>query len=499
MINITFTEEEIKDIVNQAISASQERISDNRTLEAELILKQTLRVDPECEQALRMLTELLMSQQKGSEAIPYYEKILEKNTTDQVALNNIALCYASTGQMDKSIHTFEKYVKLYPNEPSSHSNLALQFKNVGEINRADIAYQTGIATLPESHDIRFNYGVFLVEQFRFHEAIEQYKKAISLKPDFDLAHFNLSLVNLLLGNYQEGWEGYEWRFGNQVFKKFKDRFSSRPEWQGEDGNNKTILVYNEQGAGDAIQFARYLPELKKRGFKVILEVIYDLVDLMAQCEGVDQVVPQRSKDIPEYDFHVSIGSLPLKLRIYEPFYHRSYIKPSGALGNQFESYSKYTNIGICWAGNPIHRHDNHRSCELKHFKHLNNVVGVKLFSLQKDSRPRFWAGQGVVDLTKDCDDMGVVDMSDLLVNFNYTAAIMQCMKYIVTVDTAVAHIAGAMHLPCYLLLPNLPDWRWGLAGNQSKWYDSVVLCRQTKPGDYESRLKNIAYEVKHKM
>jgi ADP-heptose:LPS heptosyltransferase len=103
----------------------------------------------------------------------------------------------------------------------------------------------------------------------------------------------------------------------------------------------------------------------------------------------------------------------------------------------------------------------------------------------------------VVDLTEGCEDMGVVDMSDLLINFNYTAAIMEQMKCIVTVDTAVAHIAGAMNLPCYVLLPYLPDWRWGVAGDATKWYDSVKLVRQAKAGDYDSRLRNIGYEVKH--
>lgn len=496
MLNLTITEDEIKELLERAITTSEDFIKNQKLSDAEALLKQALKVDPEFEPALRLLTELLLSQQKGGEAIPFYEKLLDLKPTDQVALNNIALCYAANGQTEKSLEIFSKCVELFPNEPTAHSNLALQYKNMGREAEALIAYRKGIDALPYNAEIRFNFGVFLAERQLFDAAIEQYKTAIDIKPDFFLAHFNLSLVNLLLGNFEEGWKEYEWRFGHQVFKKFKSRFNG-PEWQGESGSGKTIMVYNEQGAGDVIQFARYLPELKKRGFKVILEVIYDLVDLLSQCEGVDQVIPQRAKHMPAYDYHVSIASLPLKLGLYEPFFNESYVCPTGLVDEKvFKSYEQFTKIGICWAGNPVHRHDHHRSCELKHFKQLDTIPNAKLFSLQKDSRPRYWAARGVVDLTEGCENMGVVNMSDLLINFNYTAAIMKCMSYIVTVDTAVAHLAGAMNLPCYMLLPEMPDWRWGISGQTTKWYDSIKLIRQKEVGSYGEGIRQIAEHIK---
>lgn len=494
-MNLTFTEEEIKELLERAVTTAQDHAKHQRMNQAEILLKQSLRVDPTHLPTLRLLTEILMNQQKGTEAIKLYEKILELEPTDQVALNNIALCYGANKEGNKAIEKLQKCVELYPNEPSAHSNLALQYKNEGDDDNALASYLKGIDILPNNHDLRFNYGVFLAERFKFNEAIEQYEKAIEIKKDFYLAHFNLSLLHLLIGNYKKGWEEYEWRFGHEVFKKFKERFKG-PEWEGEIGEGKTILVYNEQGAGDAIQFARYLPELKKRGFKVVLEVIYDLVDLLAQCDGVDIVIPQRSKNTPAYDCHVSIGSLPLKLGIYEPFFNGPYIQPTGSVNEKtFSDYKEFTKIGICWAGNPVHKHDSERSCSLKNFKPVNDLCGVKLFSLQKDIRPRFWANQGVVDLTDGCDNMGIINMSDLLVNFNYTAAIMKCMKCIVTVDTAVAHLAGAMGIPCYVLLPRLPDWRWGLNSNNTKWYDSIKLMR--KEENYENNFSQIAYEIKH--
>src|SRR5690606_12860068 len=124
-------------------------------------------------------------------------------------------------------------------------------------------------------------------------------------------------------------------------------------------------------------------KLKERGFKVILEVAYELVDLMSQCSGVDAVVPQRSKKTPAYDYHVSIGSLPAKLGSYEPFFDGPYVAPTGSGAKAFDNYRDCKRVGICWAGNPVHRHDKHRSCFLKDFKHLNKIYNVKLFSLQK--------------------------------------------------------------------------------------------------------------------
>jgi tetratricopeptide (TPR) repeat protein len=497
MINMQITPEEIAELVERAVTTAEDYIKNQKYADAEALLKQTLRVNPECKEALRMLSILLVNGQKGKEAIDYYEKLLLLDPNDFEALNNVALCYASVDDRDKAIERLTKAVILYPDNPAAYTNLAIQLKNQSRFDEAFDMYRLGIEHLPNIPELHYNYGIALAEDFIFEDAIVQYKKAIELKPDFASAHWNLGLIQLLLGNYKEGWEEYEWRFEYApVFKKFKQRFLGT-EWTGQASNNKTILVYNEQGAGDAIHFARYLPALKEKGFKVILEVSSELVDLMSKCKGVDQVVPQRTRKMPTYDYYVSIGSLPRLLGIDKPIWDGPYLEPTGQIDSEaFESYGKAFKIGICWAGNPVHKYDNHRSCFLKHFKPLNNLPNTKLFSLQKDARPRFWAGQGVVDLTEGCEDMGIVDMGDLLINFNYTAAIMRSMDAIVTVDTAIAHIAGAMGLKCYLLLPYMPDWRWGLANKTTEWYPTVQLVRQSKLGDYESRLKKIAYDIR---
>lgn len=504
MLNIQFSQEELRELVDRAVEAARGYIKSGRWGEAEAVLKQALRVDPECQPALEMLSELLTNHQKGEEAVEYYEKILAIKPNDFVSLNNAALCYQSLGKYDEAIAKLQQCLELYP-EPSTYSNLALQYKEIGKTAEAFKLYNQGIEEHPFEPSLRYHYGIALGEASRFDEAAEQYREAIRLNPDFASAHWNLGLVNLLLGNYKQGWEGYEWRFKHVAhFDKFRQRFKGK-HWEGEPAEGEqTILVYNEQGAGDTVQYARFLPQVKARGFRVVLEVLPELVELLCQCEGVDEVVPMRYKKMPHHDYQVSIGSLPRILGVDAPsqelLWKGPYIRPTGTIPEkEFGAYADKFKIGICWAGNPVHAHDKTRSTFLKNFKALSEMPGVKLFSLQKDSRPRFWGGKGVVDLTEGCDNMGVVDMGDMLINFNYTAAIIKAMDMIVTVDTAVAHIAGAMGVPCHLLVSHIPDWRWGLNQKQSVWYPSVRVVRQLKPGDYTTRLKKIAYELKQKL
>jgi tetratricopeptide (TPR) repeat protein len=498
MLNIHFSQEELNELVERAVEAAKSYLKIERWAEAESILKQALKIDPDCEPVLQMLGEMLTNRQRGGDAIVYYEKILATKPDDYVALNNAALCYQSLGRHDLSIPLLNRCLELYP-EPSVYSNLALQYKEKGDLETAFKHYEKGIEQHPNDVHLHYHYGIALGESFRFEEAIFHYKKAIEINPDFASANWNLSLVNLLTGNYKEGWDGYEWRFKyTPVFEKFKQRFKGK-EWNGEEAvGEQTILVYNEQGAGDVVQFARFLPKVKAKGFRVILETMPELVELMGQCQGIDQVVPQRQKKMPDHDYQVSLGSLP---RIFgidskEQFWTGAYVKPTGEIEEKvFDAYKGKFKIGICWAGNPVHQNDKTRSAFLKDFKVLNDLPNVKLFSLQKDSRPRYWAGRGVVDLTEGCDQMSVVDMGDMLINFNYTAAIIKSMDLVVTVDTAIAHIAGAMGVPCYLLVSKMPDWRWGLNDNKTAWYPSIKIERQLTPEDYETRLKKIAYEV----
>jgi hypothetical protein len=196
---------------------------------------------------------------------------------------------------------------------------------------------------------------------------------------------------------------------------------------------------------------------------------------------IDSLVEFQSKSIPNYDYHISFGSLPKIFNTNKdniPL-NLPYLKPTGSIDkNNFNVYNGYYKIGICWAGSPQHPNDKDRSCYLKYFDCFSKRKNVKLFSLQKELSKRIYVGKGLVDLTEGADNLSLVDMSDLMKDFNYTAAIIEALDLVITVDTSIAHLCGAMNKDCYVLIHENPDWRWGDFCEKSVWYPSLKLFRK---------------------
>jgi Tfp pilus assembly protein PilF len=447
---------------------------------------------------MELLGLTLIKRTKPEEAIPVYKSLLENEPNNYEGINNLAFCYSNLGKREDARLLLKKGICLYPDKSSLYWNLAIQYKEEGNFDEANNIYIDGIKALPDCPELHYNYGICLMEQGRYTSAIDCYDKAIQLDPNHANAHWNKALVLLLMGNYVTGFEEYEWRFkAIPAMEQIRNRFKNKPEWNGE--SNVTILLYSEQGLGDALQFLRYVPLLKSMGCKVIVEAIASLVDLVSTIEGIDQIVQWRSKEIPEYDYHLSLGSLPrvfgtnlLNIPINIP-----YVKSTGEIDpSNFKDYKNKLKVGICWAGSPYHSMDHIRSCNLREFKSIGDLSNIKLFSLQKETGKRFHKGFGVVDLTDGADDMTVVDMSDLMQDFNYTAAIIEKMDLIITVDTVVAHLAGAMGKKCWVLLPSNPDWRWGSEKETSPWYPSIRLFRQNKGEIWADVFHRVLQELK---
>jgi Flp pilus assembly protein TadD len=494
-----FTQDFVDDLVAQSVAKGKEYIEGEQLFNAETLLKQARRVAPENAKVLELLGLVLIKQTKYTDAIEVYDRVLELDDKNLDAINNLALAHSKLGARDKAKDLLRRGIDLNPIKDSYWYHLAIQYKDDGDFERCFTIYDEALTLIHDSSELYYHYGVAKAESGDYRRAIELYTQALALDPMHAPSHWNRSLTNLLLGNYKEGFVENEWRFKQFAnMTKAKLRFHGKTEWNAVPGNG-SVLFYNEQGIGDLLQMLRYMPMVKALGYTTVVEVPTLLFDLVSQSEGVDRVVVYRSVKTPEFDYVASINSLP---RLFETTLDAipktvPYLKPTGEMDpKEFKDYKGKKKVGICWAGSPYHATDHLRSCYLREFSDIGEVKDVKLFSLQKETGKRFHVGCGVVDLTDGADDMTVVDMSDLMHDFNHTAAIIEQLDLVITVDTAVAHLGGGLGKECWVVLPALPDWRWGSEGDVAPWYPSIRLFRQKHGEQWRDVFARVAQELK---
>lgn len=301
-------------------------------------------------------------------------------------------------------------------------------------------------------------------------AIAGFREALTLAPDFAPAHHNLSLALLLKGNFEEGWREYEWRGATALFEARRG-LPQQPLWQGEPLNGKRLLVHAEQGLGDAIQFARFLPRLEAADGRIVLECLAPLERLFRTLAGAQELVSVEDP-LPEYDVRIPLLSLPRVLG--STLESDPYLAADPELVESWRARlagpEGTIKAGLVWAGSPSNAHDLRRSMPPTYLARLANIQGVKLYSLQKDVPPP--AGLRCTDLAPELGD------------FADTAAAVACLDLVISVDTAVAHLAGAMGRPVWVLLAYTPDWRWQLGREDSPWYPTARLFRQPSKGDW---------------
>ena len=324
---------------------------------------------------------------------------------------------------------------------------------------------------------------------RFDEALRNHDRAIELDPDYAEFYLNKSLTLLLWGELKEGWKLYEWRWKTKAQKIFPREFS-QPLWLGEEAiKEKTILLHSEQGLGDTLQFCRYTALVKARGARVLLQVQKPLVRLLGELEGVDAILTQED-ELPNFDCHCPLLSLPLAFQTdiqSIPSVYR-YVDADKILQEKWASRlgsKTKPRIGITWSGNSAHINDHNRSLPLAQL--INYLPkNYEYFCLQKDIRDQ------------DLDVLGgsnIRRFSDKITDFAETAALCDLMDLVISVDTSVAHLAGALGKPTLVLLPYVPDWRWLLDREDSLWYSSVRLFRQERAGYWDPVLEKVKYAL----
>jgi tetratricopeptide (TPR) repeat protein len=384
---------------------------------------------------------------------------------------------------EQAVAAFVQAIAADPAHAAAHLNLANARADLGELDAAERLCRAAIALDPALTEAHASLGFVLTAMGRLDEAVAACDAAVRLSPGFAQAHWNRACALLLAGDYGRGFEAYEWRKRHPRFSR--DFPPPRgPEWGGPDRDTldgRTLLVRSEQGLGDTIQLARYLPLLAGRGGRVVLACHTPLMSLLAGLPGVAAVVPRHQASA--YDLWVDQLSLP---RLFGTRLD-TIPAPGGYLRADPDRVRAVRDglppgrkIGIVWAGNPAHANDRRRSLPATSLARLLAVPNVAFVSLQVGPRAAEGAALG-----------GILDLSPRLADFAETAAVIANLDLVLAVDTSVAHLAGALGRPVWLMLPHAPDWRWLTEREDSPWYASMRLFRQPRPGDWDNVIERV--------
>jgi Flp pilus assembly protein TadD len=403
---------------------------------------------------------------------------------------NLGNALLARNQFEAAIDAYQKVLAVSPNLAAIHTNIGNAYFNLGQPDLAVAAHQNAIRIDPKLAEAHTNLGHIFSDQGKIDQAIESHRSALALKPDFPEVHWNLALCLLVQGDFEAGWSEFEWR------RKCADHRDARPDfsppmWDGSDLDGKTILLTSEQGLGDTLQFIRYAQLVKERGGEVVVECQPELIPLLAQLPCVSRWIG-RGEPLPVFDVWHPLMSLPA---LFRTTLETIPMQPTlRAPSDRVEKFSRLIlenagrmKIGIAWAGRAQHKNDRNRSLPFSALMPLLERSSAQFFSLQKGPAARqigqFSSGLKLVDLTEE------------LVDFADTAGLIANLDLVICVDTAVAHLAGAMGKPVWLMLPFAPDWRWMLDRDDSPWYPSVRLFRQLRAGDWGGVVGRIKAEL----
>ncbi len=416
-----------------------------------------------------------------------YRAALAHEAEHPLALHYLGVVHHQRGRHADALPLLERAVSLVAHEPEFHNNLGLVLAALDRNDDAADAYRRALDRKPDHATAWNNLGLVYQAMNRLPEAVAAFRRALALTPAFAQAHWNLALALLAQGDYAEGLREYEWRLRVAELGGRAPRLSLA-RWQGEDLRGKTVLLTAEQGIGDALQFVRFASHVAERGARVVVQARRELGPLLATAPGVAASVGS-DDPLDAYDFELPLLSLPHRLGLgiddLRPTgrYLQSDASRSGAIASILAQHGPATRrIGVSWAGAAHHRNDKRRSMPLAALAPLFSLPGVAWYSLQKGGSAvelaQLEATRDVVPLEADC-------------NFAHTAALVDTLDAVVTVDTSIAHLAGALGKPVCVLLPFAPDWRWGIAGERTPWYPTARLFRQPSIGDWQTVVASV--------
>jgi tetratricopeptide (TPR) repeat protein len=441
---------------------------------------------------LNFAAQVCQSAQRHDDAIALFERCLAQFPNHAASLYGAAMSLIQRGELQRALAMLDHLCKIQPLSAEAHYNRGALLGTMERYDDELAAYRQAIALKPRFVRAYVNLGVALRDLSRFDEALLQFKKALSLDPNDAGARTNRAQTNLLLGEFEHGWREYEWRWRDGTGSH---GFAQNTLWTGAQPiAGKTVFVHHEQGFGDTLQFVRFVDRLGATGAHVVLRVQDALLPLLQHYRGAAEVIGEAAP-VPHFDYHIPIMSLPfaLKLRATDLAVLAPYVHADDALtrewDNLFDDSDRQLKIGIVWSGSTTHLNDRNRSIPLEQLKPLLDA-DARFFALQQEVRESDRA------CFAQLEQRGRLhDVSARLTTFAQTAALIARLDLVISVDTAVAHLAGALGKPVWVALPFMPDWRWQLERNDSPWYAQARLFRQTTRGDWTGVMAALRTEI----
>ena len=468
---------------------------------------------------------LLNSLGRGKEAIVALDRAVALAPNSADALGNRVLCLLGLGRREEALEALDKLLALRPDQAESHiqrgdllkdlkrpeeavasydrglalkpdqptalKNRAVMLRLLGRIDEALADYDRALALAPKDVDILVSHGITLQGLARYDETLAAYGRALEIAPDHGGARFCDGLCRLMLGDLERGWPGLEARWQTDEFARLRRGFK-QPQWTGgEPLTGKTILLHAEQGLGDTIQFCRYTSLIAAKGATVVMEVQSELKSLLTGLPGVSTLMA-KGEPLPAFDYHCPLMSLASAFgtRLDSIPSPDAYLEASTAKCDEWTKRlgpRKRPRVALVWSGRPTHANDRNRSIASSQIAQLLDQP-ADFFSLQKEVR------------TSDAEALkgrnNLTLLGGALADFSDTAAAIEQMDLVITVDTSVAHLAGALGKPVWILLPSVPDWRWLLGREDTPWYASARLWRQPVAGDWEGVLERMRAALK---
>ncbi len=388
------------------------------------------------------------------------------------------------GLLEEAIAAYQQLLEINPDHGRARHQLGLCLVDAERWAEAAEVLQTVVGAQGDNAEAMNSLGLTYIRLGDFEQGMHWLDQSIATDKQFALAHFNRGIVLLKSGDYARGWPAYDWRWQTPQFVPFQCR---QPQWQGEDISDKRLLVHSEQGNGDHIQFWRFLPLAAQRCKELVYVGPENLAPLVAGIDGVSESRVPGPIPADRFDLFCPLMSLPRWLGITLenlPAPRRYLSIPAQTLVSQLSGEFR---VGICWSGSVTHKENHHRSMALDTLAPLLGIEGVSFFSLQMPL-----SGQEVDWLSAH----GVKNLEPELPGYARTAALIDQLDYVVSVDTAICHVAGALGVPTAVMLSADPDWRWLREGEDCAWYPSLSLFRQSEPGDWSSVIEKVSETIK---